>query len=330
MKKLILHVGMPKTGTSAIQYFLEMNQSVLGGNGFAYPGNGTANSNRSTTGNAGELNRLARQESEDPQEVFFKRFKKLVESEECVSADNVILSNEGLHRLASGFHSRIKEYCDAKNIDVQIVFYLRVQSELLESGFLQRSKSGRVKFDDYFQVWSGKMNYLGFLDKLSEVYGRAALSVRRYGENLYRSSIVYDFCQLVNLETSNLDCSQASARINLTPSLSELSIVLYIAELRGSVDKKFWNFIQQCSMNCGNRELDDSDKFRFSDKFVLKLKSLFDKDNKVVSEKYLNGEPFEIVARGGGNMGIPELSAMEKTFVRMLFGLYSHRRGKNA
>ena len=37
MKTVYLHIGMPKTGTTALQMFLPLNEEALSQNGFSYP-----------------------------------------------------------------------------------------------------------------------------------------------------------------------------------------------------------------------------------------------------------------------------------------------------
>src|SRR5688572_8813638 len=130
---LWLHIGLPKTGSSALQVFFARNEAALKANQLMYPWPGPAKEGRATPGNA---KWLAKHEGGFPHETergaqlakWLKRGRGvLLSSEELAKADPATLI--GLRDIGG---------------DTRVLVYLRDQADMMVSRFNQLRGYGRV------------------------------------------------------------------------------------------------------------------------------------------------------------------------------------------
>jgi hypothetical protein len=154
MKKLILHIGSTKTGSSAIQSFLWTNRNALADYGVLYPDIGIASSAHhllaaSIHPNAWRMH--ADFFAEQDRAAVFEEFRqRLQQAASLTSADTILISSE---YWWGRFHDRTfleqtKRLIDG--FDSRVLCYLRPQDEWLESTYCQRVKSGEVRT---FREW---------------------------------------------------------------------------------------------------------------------------------------------------------------------------------
>ena len=142
MKNLYLHVGLSKTGSSALQSWLSLNASVLAQQGYYYAdlvpsakegkitaGNGVALFNACKSEDSVEVERLIA-------DVYFGSYKK------------AIISSGALQNIPLESISKIKEICDRNKVKVTVLAYVRSAYELFYSNYLQGVK--RHGFDYKF------------------------------------------------------------------------------------------------------------------------------------------------------------------------------------
>ena len=95
MNVCYLHIGAPKTGTSAIQDFLLTNQDYLYANGFVYPNPGLHKDDRQANdGNSKSILKAILHDDRDLASELNNTLRSLLKSE------NVILSAEDLFNRA--------------------------------------------------------------------------------------------------------------------------------------------------------------------------------------------------------------------------------------
>lgn len=152
MNPVFLHIGMPKTGTTSIQHFLNQNRRALCARGFvvprtpgrtnhknlalyALPDHGRQKMRRANgLDTPGEIMRF--------RELFLTRF-----AEEAASWSNdqtVVLSSEhmSLLRKPDDFQRLKRLLAVMGDRPIRIVIYLRRQDLFYLSGYSQRIKSG--------------------------------------------------------------------------------------------------------------------------------------------------------------------------------------------
>ena len=125
-KKLFLHIGTRKTGSSLIQNFCQINKEKLLTGGFFYPDNDSTAERKGKSAGHWCLHKIFNgKESKYTLDDYLP--------EQC-PADNLILSNEALTsehcdilKIAGKVYELLKE-----NYLVKIIIYLRVSGSLLE------------------------------------------------------------------------------------------------------------------------------------------------------------------------------------------------------
>ena len=208
MKTLYVHIGSPKTGTSAIQRFLHLNTRVLYEKGFIfrqmpfqtdfshdYIGVGT--------------NRNGYFLHETGTDYFKKGLGCL--SDWFREKDSIILSDEGLYNKAGrkGTESGLKEYADQNNIQVRIILYLRRQDELVESYYRQSMKdnmNNTLPISSYTDRRLEKDDYAAKIACFSDVFGKESVCVRLYdpaGWKAANTNIFADFLSCVGLSLTD-------------------------------------------------------------------------------------------------------------------------------
>lgn len=214
MKTMYLHIGTPKTATTAIQSFCNDNQEVLQSKGYAYPMfpykyAGVAHVRNGHFMIDGVYGNDHKEREAQAEIVFEEGFNKLYELFE--KYDNIILSDEGMWNhsfLKKGlFWERMKREMDKGIFQLKIVVYLRRQDDYLFSWWNQQVKAGGVAVAtcDWNELVEKKpaikLDYYGMLKQIEEQVGEGNIIVRVFDKNnLYGGSIFADFLNAVGLE----------------------------------------------------------------------------------------------------------------------------------
>ena len=208
MPTVYLHVGMPKTATTALQNFLPLNNKLLNTMGFDYPDMPFHFEGVSPVRNGHFLtfwnSRKKHPEWSKGIELIEKSFKK---------HPNVILSDESLwsrQRIEKFWHN-IKRVFKKMGVSIKVIVYLRRQDEQLESHWNQKVKNSPVSlptsFDDYLS--GGGYAYMPFeydkaLDRIAARIGKDNLIVRVYDRRRFVGGTIFsDFLNALGLEWSD-------------------------------------------------------------------------------------------------------------------------------
>ena len=241
---LCLHIGMPKTGTTAIQHFLDQNREALRRNGTLYPTCGIP-----TFQHAALVKSIAEPrypwvkfnaaiECFDPvayvnrmfEECRQKECSRILLSSEFFWAAPAMQSDLSYHTVSEenlgyleDFVSRCGELFRVFD-RVQVIVYLRRQDVWLDSFFGQQIKDGFTVPEEQ-QLLEPRI-YLLYAENLqlwAREFGEENILVRIYGNQL--ADVTTDFCQLVGLHCSQLTSPAADAEIvntRLTPLAAEI------------------------------------------------------------------------------------------------------------
>lgn len=179
MKRLFLHVGLNKTGTSSIQNFLGKNREKLSENGVLYP--------------KLFLQDGAHHKISDPRN--FSLIDRL--HDEAADAHTVILSSEALYQDVN-----LPRIVGAlKDFDIKGVIYLRPHIPLLTSWYQQNVQAGNCTAQLSNYLYYQKFSYTDMLRRLERLFGFNNLLIKIYDRDLLlNGDSVEDFMATCGLE----------------------------------------------------------------------------------------------------------------------------------
>lgn len=208
MKKcnLYIHIGTPKTGTSAIQNFLYENREVLKAHRVLVPQFPLKYPNVRKVKNGHFLT----------SHVFNKDI-----ADECMREINtyaldystIILTSETLFNVGlndKNFWDYMKQALDTSRIQMKVVVYLRRQDTYLLSYWQQKIKESKARtksFDEYIQeeYLENHFDYRAYLDKILEcgygLLGQEDLIVRPYERPQFvHHDLMADFMHAIGIQ----------------------------------------------------------------------------------------------------------------------------------
>ncbi len=207
--KLILHIGAPKTGTTALQETFSRNRDALRQSGVLYPLAGCRIGSKTISrhvgfrfafhplsappnGVMGTFNLTSKDAREAYSQAFKNDFDKEIES--ATGIDQVVVSDEALfvfphNRMISGLHDFLNERFD----EVSVVCHLREPASYLSSSYSQHIKMGGCKgIAEYFGNYLEDGIYSKKLERWGETVGHKNMSVK-----IYSGDILSDFMQII-------------------------------------------------------------------------------------------------------------------------------------
>ncbi|MFV8818294.1 sulfotransferase [Haliea sp. E17] len=191
MKKLYLHIGMGKTGTTALQDFFWDNRTQLATSDICYPEFGIQS-------NAHHL--LSPHIPRFLEGVWdFKSVDQWAPRLAQVAQDNILLSSE---LMAWGTEEEVRNYCAGAVawFDVNVVIYLRRQDNIIMASYNQQIKAGPQKrrIDLTYRQQIERFDYLRILQPWIDALGAQKITVRPYeNEQFYRGDVRRDFLHAV-------------------------------------------------------------------------------------------------------------------------------------
>ncbi|MCQ3830623.1 hypothetical protein HXX02_14375 [Microbulbifer elongatus] len=200
MRKLVIHAGSHKTGSTSIQMSLKRSCSELAKKNitlFQIDPDGSKNSH-------GHSNHWVQHYGKGKR--FDAKVNGRLRNELTQLSDGVVVfSAEHLFWLNSkrnikSFHQMVSDQFD----DVKVIFYLRRQDQLLLSHYQQASKHYLWCEQLYYGAeprafpegeFPEYLDYFSKLRKWAEVFGKESVEIRIFEKNkLYRGDVVSDFC----------------------------------------------------------------------------------------------------------------------------------------
>jgi len=144
-RRLIIHPGFHKSGTTALQESLAKNRQLLRENEVLYPSIGTKAHHRAAWSLEGQVWGWKKRGGE---RISPKVWEKLVDRVNSAKEDTVIISSEFFSQIDGEKIRKIRS--DLKGREIEILFTLRPLAKLLPSSYQQYLKYGlKVKYEEW-------------------------------------------------------------------------------------------------------------------------------------------------------------------------------------
>lgn len=203
MSTVYLHIGMPKTGTTAIQNFLWNNQAALEKHRACYPELGMKYVRVSKLRNAHFLvDHLIDSRPAGADYVsILDQIAKLGEQ-----YDTILLSDESIWEIKSKqpmFWEKLKQDLEIRGLALRVVVYLRRQDGFAQSVYRQKIKGSYtdLPFDAYLErlreIYS--LDYFPCIEMLVKTLGRDSLILHVYEKEQYGGNLFADFLAVAGI-----------------------------------------------------------------------------------------------------------------------------------
>jgi len=221
-REALIHVGMPKTGTSSIQETFAANPCA----NIRYAP--LPNANHSLLSaicfeRAPERNRPNKLLGLDRPAAFQRRRKMLRQLSKALNqqahqseTSAILFSGERFSNAVksdAGVHEKMRDYLSRWCDSFRIFGYVRPLQSLLPSDFQQRIQVGRAaKLDlDWYYP-----NYRQKFEKFDAVYGRDRVSLRKFSRaDLLQGDVVLDFAQQISADLNPADVKNTNQSLSL-------------------------------------------------------------------------------------------------------------------
>lgn len=199
---LYLHIGTPKTGTTAIQEYLGEHKDYLESKGFCYP----------------ELRQINAPLVRNAHFLAYRDFNLDLEKENWNKLaelsqrfDNIILSDEVVFYSGGQspyFWERVVKKCKELHFNLKVIVYFRRQDEYMLSFYEQIIKIRKSKSFTYHDTayiepfFEHELDYYTYTQRIISFIGKENVIVRPYERAQFydnNPSIVYDFAHIIGL-----------------------------------------------------------------------------------------------------------------------------------
>ncbi len=312
---LYLHIGTPKTGTSALQSFLNVNADYLKQQGLYYPCAGWSpermaglkgddekpQARKTLKGRCGDMLRRYDIDYRSPgnaREIaqmeigrvhgYFQSLCSYAASMNC----DVLLSSEGFWEDVidkAAYFEQLK----GLSAQIKVIVYLRRQDVYLSSSANQRIKANRsqnhsIKYLDCLQNFADESrplfpDYLEELEKIANEIGRENIVVRRYKKGI---SIVDDFLPLIGITK---DARYVCPPKTVNPHLSKTGIKIMCWTKAHIRSKWVWTLVCYILLDIGKLSGRGNDELFLWDENVRKdILDKYEESNNRLARLYMN------------------------------------------
>lgn len=215
MTTVFLHIGLTKTGTTAIQNFLRTNDAILARHGICFPDMGYkypgVNPNRNAHFLVSSYDTEPVAEHFTPLDEYLPSLDRLTALSK--SYDKILLTDELIWRICNqhkDFLPTITHDLACRGMQLKVIVYLRRQDEFIQSRYRQRMKAGETfsfyEFLDTLHTDSYPLDFYSAVNMISDVIGRDHLIIRIYEKQQYKGeehTLCSDFLDIFGLSVSD-------------------------------------------------------------------------------------------------------------------------------
>lgn len=314
MKKLYLHIGCGKTGSSALQVWLSQNIEDLHRNGFNYYLVEKLHEYEISSGN-GKL--LVEKLRNATYETFLNELFE--------ETDNVLFSSEIFQTLSNDELSKLKNFCMKSNIQIQIIAYIRDVYDVLYSEYLQGVKrSGYENNFEYFINNVKNIYQFSVLEKFEKFFND--IVVLHYDSEKKRG-LENSFCEALGINTNSLK-EMSRKKVNRSLSLVETEFLRLLNKIHNNQSNKVNN---QFGINLSNKMIyanpEKDVELYFDQNIIVKLKNRFQSKVNLINDKYFLEDRLKIFDSYGKNVTANKVEYIDELF-SLLSILYKDLKDK--
>lgn len=227
MKKLYLHIGLGKTGSSALQSWLSLNAEALSRQGIDYADTvPEIKYGESLSGNGSLLHKACVSQN-------FDEVETLLTSTYFFTPGNsvAIISCELFQGIRPSTILKIQEICENNGIDISVIAYVRSVYEVLYSTYTQFVK--RSSYTHNFGEKESDTNFsttVEYLKRYLEVFGEK-LIILNYDE--VKKDIYASFSGVTGIDNGSL--AKLKLRVNRSLSFQETEVLRRVNALHQGV-----------------------------------------------------------------------------------------------
>lgn len=308
MKKLILHIGQSKTGTTALQSMLSRNRSVLKEHRVLYPDNflkGMALNTLNQNAFANSVNGydLYKHLSAD------QHWKQFLDQFESGDYNCMLLSGESFYAgrpypwETDTYYSdyrrnllKLKSYIDQGNWDVEIIAYLRSQNEWLESAIPHIIRyQGTLKKQPYesdsqlVDVLTPIIDYNRIIGLWEEIISPHRIQLIEYDRNTFpKKNIVLNFLEHIDIHDERLEKINTAdnPHDSWSRNFIEIKKQLNLTPKSKMKEEAIIDIINSLNKKTGNRE-----KYTLNAEIHARVSEHFKSGNTKISKKYNDNVP---------------------------------------
>lgn len=287
-KKIVVHAGIHKTGSTAIQIALFHHPEQFEQQGIKYPRTGLDD---------GAHHLIARKlrSGEKGTSVLEDLTKEISDWPETV-----VISSEELDSLSKPHIQHLRDALAGMTTQLQVVIYLRPQYSLIRSQYSQQIREGFIRdpFDVFFRNAVRHARFLKIeevIDPWIEIFGKACVIVRSAARgDLKGGSSLTDFVNLLGLRNDITESSLgATSMANESLNLAQCDVIR-----RLSWTARFWELpfdtrrrilvrvFRQCKAIRALHDRQDPLDYRG----LAFSRQLFHAENQRLADKYFQGK----------------------------------------
>ena len=251
MRKLLLHIGCSKGGSTAIQRTLRINREELASRGIVVPSH-DLRPGSDVTGSHGEFFQSHVQKGKA---LDMPDLADLLDAQaDACDASVIVISAENLSN-AFGFEKIFKKIED--RFDLSILMYVRRQDDYLESAWQQwYVKTGRSFLSWMMESIRVQGNWHAALEPWAEAFGDERIIARVYDrQKLEKGDVFFDFCNVIGEDPDSL-IRPGEMNRSFTPMLTrfvEGKSFLF----NGPHDQSFYDSMRRLNSDLVFKEMDE-------------------------------------------------------------------------
>ncbi|MEQ8897680.1 MAG: hypothetical protein RID23_11345 [Roseovarius sp.] len=276
MRKLWLHIGTPKTGSTAIQRYARSRQPYLASKSVDFL----------IRGRRGSYNDLGVQlrggQRTEAQKTGTEIRRKIAES----PAETLVLTSE---MFTGSDPAMLREVLALEEpFETRILGYFRRQDRYLESSYKQKMKTGKVKpgFQNYVDKFGTKGGeYRRIIAGWDDAWPDAEFIFRRFDPAAFpKGDVVHDFMGLLGLDIEADGKPPSDEAANPTPSIDLLDLMQLVADMPGLDARKVFRSMPVGTLpRFEGRAMDNA--------AALALLQQFEADNEALRQRFFPDDP---------------------------------------
>lgn len=241
-----LHIGMQKTGTTALQRSMSSHREELRSKGILYPSGTLGVGDGSQDAHHFLAHAIKGRKTSYTPDVAFERLE-----EHCAAIRNLADAHAGPLVLSSEDFSllsppQVKTLAALLPSDTRVVVYLRRQdfwADSLYGQMLKFSKPGTI--DEFLGRQNKRLDYSSFLHRWADAFGKQAIIIRTY-EGPAQENLWLDFCDAIGQPAARGAISEVRKD---NPSLSSAQTALLDTALGSEARQKLRKRFEQMNMD---------------------------------------------------------------------------------